>query len=65
VKEAADRIAYMEMALVELSRTDGSPRNVTSAEPLTSRVRMAARIAPRQQPTDDKINETFKQATSC
>jgi hypothetical protein len=26
--EAADRIADLELALVELSRTDGSPRNV-------------------------------------
>ena len=30
--DAANRIADLELALVELSRTDGSPRNVASTE---------------------------------
>src|SRR5215471_17655663 len=69
--EAADRIANLELALVELSRTDGSPRNVASTELLASRVRMTARralggSAPRRpQPTPDKINEAFRRATRC
>lgn len=63
VKEAADRIAHLEMALVELSRTDGSPSNFTSANVLAAHVRVAARVALRQQPTDAKINEAFKRAT--
>ena len=60
--EAANRIADLELALVELSRTDGSPRNVASTELLASRVRVTARralggSAPRRpQPTPDKIN---------
>src|SRR6516162_8196536 len=30
LQEAVDRIANLELALVELSRTSGSPRNVTN-----------------------------------
>jgi hypothetical protein len=41
--EAADRIAHLEMALVELSRTDGSPSNFNSASVLAAHVRVAAR----------------------
>jgi hypothetical protein len=69
--EAADRIANLELALVELSRTDRSPRNVASTELLASRVRMTARRALggsahlRLQPTPDKINEAFRRATRC
>jgi hypothetical protein len=69
--EAADRIADLELALVELSRTDGSPRNVANTELLAVRVRMAARralggsAARRPQPPSDKINEAFKRATRC
>jgi hypothetical protein len=61
--EAADRIAHLEMALVELSCTDGSPGNFNSASVLAAHVRVAARRALRQQPTDAKINEAFKRAT--
>ena len=51
------------MALVELSQTNGSPSNVADANVLAIRVRTAARLALRPQPTDDKINEAFKRAT--
>jgi hypothetical protein len=61
--EAADRIAALEMALVELSQTHGSACNAANVETLALRVRVAARSALRQQPTDDKINEAFKRAT--
>jgi hypothetical protein len=60
--EAADRIAHLELALVELSRTNGSPE-FGSANVLAAHVRVAARRALRTQPTDDKINEAFKRAT--
>ena len=63
--EAADRIASLEMALVELSQRNGSPSNVVDANMLAIRVRTAARLALRPQPTDDKINEAFKRATRC
>jgi hypothetical protein len=63
--EAADRIADLELVLVELSQTNGSPRNVASAEVLASRVRTAARRALRPQPIDDKINEASKRAARC
>jgi hypothetical protein len=62
---AADRIASLEMALVELSQTNGAPSNVADANVLAIRVRKAARLALRPQPTDDKINEAFKRATRC
>jgi hypothetical protein len=62
--EAADRIAHLELALVELSQTSW-PRNVDNSEVLTLRVRALARRALRPQPTDDKINEAFKRATRC
>jgi len=41
--EAADRIADLELALVELSHTDGSSSNVASANTLAMGVRTAAR----------------------
>ena len=63
--EAADRIASLEMALVELSQTNGAPSNVADANVLAIRVRTAAPLALRPQPTDDKINEAFKRATRC
>jgi len=63
--EAADRIASLEMALVALSQTNGAPSNVADANVLAIRVRTAARLALRPQPTDDKINEAFKRATRC
>ena len=63
--EAADRIASLEMALVELSQTNGAPSNVADANVPAIRVRTAARLALRPQPTDDKINEAFKRATRC
>jgi hypothetical protein len=63
--EAADRIEHLELALVELSQTNGSPSNVADANVLAIRVRTAARLALRPQPTDDKINEAFKRATRC
>jgi hypothetical protein len=50
LQEAVDRIANLELALVELSRTSGSPRNVTNAEVLASRVRWAARRALEHRP---------------
>lgn len=70
LREAADRIADLELALVELSQTNGSPNNVDNANVLASRVRWAARRAlehgtRRPEPTDDKINEAFKRATRC
>jgi hypothetical protein len=65
LREAADRIASLELALVELSQTNGSPSNFNSASVLAAHVRVAARRALRQQPTDDKINEAFKRATRC
>jgi hypothetical protein len=61
--EAADRIAALEMALVELSQTSGSPRNVADANTLAIRVRTAARLALRSPPADDKINEAFERVT--
>jgi hypothetical protein len=62
-REAADRMADLELALVELSQI-----NVANANVLASRVRWAARRAlehgtRRPDPTDDKINEAFKRAT--
>jgi hypothetical protein len=60
---AADRIAALAMALVELSRINGSRSNVADANALAIRMRTAARRALRPQPTDDKINEAFKRAT--
>jgi hypothetical protein len=50
LREAVDRIADLELALVELSQTSGSPRNVASAEVLASRVRCAARRALEHRP---------------
>jgi hypothetical protein len=61
--EAADRIASLEIVLVELSQTNGSPGKVADANTLAIRVRTAARRALRPPPTDDKINEAFKRAT--
>jgi len=63
--EAAGRIKYLELALVELSQTNGSRSNLADADVLAIRVRTAARLARKSQPTDDKINEEFKRATSC
>jgi hypothetical protein len=69
--EAADRIADLELVLVELSLTDGSPRNAANTELLAARVRTAARralrglAARRPQPTPEKINEAFTRATRC
>ena len=63
--EVADRIASLEMALVELSQTNGAPSNVADANVPAIRVRTAARLALRPQPTDGKINEAFKRATRC
>jgi len=48
-----------------LSQRNGSPSNVVDANMLAIRVRTAARLALRPQPTDDKINEAFKRATRC
>ena len=50
LREAVDRIANLELALVELSQTSGSPRNAASAEVLASRVRWAARRALEHRP---------------
>jgi hypothetical protein len=61
--ETADRIASLEIVLVELSQTNGSPGNAADANTLAIRVRTAARRALRPPPTDDKINEAFKRAT--
>ena len=63
--EAADRIAALEIALVESSRTDGSPSNAANANVLAIPARTAARRVLRPDPTDDKINEAFKRATRC
>ena len=63
--EAADRIGALEMALVELSQTNGSHSDGGRRNTLAIRVRMAAPRARKAQPTDDKINEAFKRATSC
>jgi hypothetical protein len=49
LEEAADRIAALEMALVELSRTDGSPGNFNSASVLAAHVRVAARRALKER----------------
>jgi hypothetical protein len=50
LREAVDRIANLELALVELSQTSGSPSNVANAEALASRVRWAARRALEHRP---------------
>jgi hypothetical protein len=50
LREAAERIADLELALVELSQTNGSPRNVANANVLASRVRWAARRALEHKP---------------
>ena len=68
LREAADRIADLELVLVELSQTSGAPSNVANANVLASRVRWTARRAlehgtRRPDPTPDKINEAFKRAT--
>ena len=55
--EAADRIASLEMALVELSQTNGSHTDGADANTLAIPVRIAARRALKAQPTDGKINE--------
>jgi hypothetical protein len=62
--EAAGRVEYLDLALVELSQTNGSRSNVADANVLAIRVRTAARLALKLQSTDDKINEAFKRATS-
>ena len=48
--EAAHRIADLELALVELSRTSGSPSNVANANVLASRVRWSAPRALEYKP---------------
>jgi hypothetical protein len=53
------------MALVELSQTNGSHSDGADANTLAIPVRIAARRALKAQPTDGKINEAFKRATSC
>jgi hypothetical protein len=50
LREAVDRIANLELALVELSQTNGSPSNVANANVLASRVRWAARRALEHSP---------------
>jgi len=50
LRDAADRIADLELALVELSRTSGSPSNVANANVLASRVRWSARRALEHKP---------------
>jgi hypothetical protein len=50
LREAVDRIANLELALVELSQTSGSPSNVDNANVLASRVRWAARRALEHRP---------------
>jgi hypothetical protein len=50
LRKAVDRIAHLEMTLVELSQTSGSPRNVASAKVLAARVRWAARCALEYSP---------------
>jgi hypothetical protein len=47
VKEAADRIASLELALVELSQTSVSPSDVANATVLASRVRTGLRAKGR------------------
>ena len=47
VKEAADRIASLELALVELSQTSVSPSDVANATALASRVRTGRRAERR------------------
>ena len=79
LREAVDRIANLELALIELSQKSGSPRNVARAEVLTSHDKRKADQAtidleatketvparrPRwPDPTPDKINEAFRRAT--
>jgi hypothetical protein len=48
LREAANRIAGLEMALVELSQIGSLPRNESSSELLAVRVRMAARRALKE-----------------
>jgi hypothetical protein len=50
LREAADRIADLELALVELSQTSGAPSNVANANVLAGRVRWAARRALEHKP---------------
>ena len=50
LREAADLIADPELALVELSRTSGSPSNVANANVLASRVRWSALRALEHKP---------------
>jgi hypothetical protein len=50
LREAADRIADLELALVELSQMSGSPSNVDNANVLASRVRWTARRALEYRP---------------
>jgi hypothetical protein len=50
LREAVDRIANLELALVELSQTSGAPSNVANANALASRVRWAARRALEYRP---------------
>jgi hypothetical protein len=49
LREAVDRIANLELALVELSQTSGAPSNVANANVLASRIRWAARRALEHQ----------------
>ena len=49
LRDAADRIADLELALVELSRTSG-PSNVANANVLASRVRWSALRALEHKP---------------
>jgi hypothetical protein len=50
LREAVDRIANLELVLVELSQTNGSPSNAANANVLASRVRWAARRALEHGP---------------
>jgi hypothetical protein len=50
LREAADRVVDLELALVELSQTSGSPSNVDNANVLASRVRWTARRALEYRP---------------
>jgi len=50
LREAVDRIANLELALVELSQTSGAPSNLANANVLASRVRWAARRALEHRP---------------
>jgi hypothetical protein len=63
--EAADRIAALEMALVELSQTNGSHSDGPTQIRWRSACEWQRDRAWKAQPTDDKINEAFKRATSC